>query len=77
AQKIYVQQRMLENASEIWAWLEGGAHFYVCGDAQRMAKDVDAALRTIVEKAGQKSADEADAYIKKLKAEHRYQRDVY
>ncbi|MFY9984918.1 MAG: sulfite reductase subunit alpha [Chthoniobacterales bacterium] len=77
AQKIYVQQRMLENASEIWAWLEGGAHFYVCGDAQRMAKDVDAALRTIVEKAGQKSADEADAYIKSLKAEHRYQRDVY
>jgi sulfite reductase (NADPH) flavoprotein alpha-component len=76
-QKIYVQQRMLENASEIWAWLEGGAHFYVCGDAQRMAKDVDAALLTIVEQAGQKSAEDADAYIKKLRAEHRYQRDVY
>jgi sulfite reductase (NADPH) flavoprotein alpha-component len=76
-EKIYVQQRMLENASELWEWLERGAHFYVCGDGQRMAKDVDAALRTIVEQAGQKSAEEADGYIKKLKAEHRYQRDVY
>jgi sulfite reductase (NADPH) flavoprotein alpha-component len=76
-QKIYVQQRMLENAAELWAWLEEGAHFYVCGDAQRMAKDVDAALHTILERCGQKSKEEADAYVKKLKAEHRYQRDVY
>jgi sulfite reductase (NADPH) flavoprotein alpha-component len=76
-QKIYVQQRMLESAAELWTWLEDGAHFYVCGDAQRMAKDVDAALHTIVEQAGHKSAEEAVAYIKKLKAEHRYQRDVY
>jgi sulfite reductase (NADPH) flavoprotein alpha-component len=76
-QKIYVQQRMLENAAELWAWFEEGAHFYVCGDAQRMAKDVDAALHTIVEQYGQKSKEEADAYVKKLKAEHRYQRDVY
>jgi sulfite reductase (NADPH) flavoprotein alpha-component len=76
-EKIYVQQRMLENAAELWAWLEEGAHFYVCGDAQRMAKDVDAALHTIVEQAGQKSKEEADAYLKKLKADHRYQRDVY
>jgi sulfite reductase (NADPH) flavoprotein alpha-component len=76
-QKIYVQQRMLENAAELWAWLEEGAHFYVCGDAQRMAKDVDAALHAIIEQAGQKSKEEAEAYIKKLKAEHRYQRDVY
>jgi sulfite reductase (NADPH) flavoprotein alpha-component len=76
-QKIYVQQRMLENAAELWKWLEDGAHFYVCGDAQRMAKDVDAALHTIVEQAGHKTAKEAAAYIKKLKAEHRYQRDVY
>jgi len=76
-QKIYVQHRMLENAADLWAWLEEGAHFYVCGDAQRMAKDVDTALRTIVEEAGQKSKEEADAYVKKLKAEHRYQRDVY
>ena len=76
-QKIYVQQRMLENASELWAWLQEGAHFYVCGDAQSMAKDVDAALHTIVEKAGQKSQEQANAFVKKLKAEHRYQRDVY
>jgi len=76
-EKIYVQQRMLENTAELWAWLEEGAHFYVCGDAQRMAKDVDAALHTIVEQAGQKSKEEAETYIKKLKADHRYQRDVY
>jgi sulfite reductase (NADPH) flavoprotein alpha-component len=76
-EKIYVQQRMLENGAELWGWLEEGAHFYVCGDAQRMAKDVDAALHTIVEQTGQKSKEEAEAYIKKLKAEHRYQRDVY
>ena len=76
-EKIYVQQRMLENAAALWAWLEEGAHFYVCGDAQRMAKDVDTALHTIVEQAGQKSKEEADAYVKRLKAEHRYQRDVY
>jgi sulfite reductase (NADPH) flavoprotein alpha-component len=77
AEKIYVQQRMLENAAELWAWLEEGAHFYVCGDAQRMAKDVDAALHTIIEQAGHKPREEADAYVKNLKAEHRYQRDVY
>jgi sulfite reductase (NADPH) flavoprotein alpha-component len=76
-EKIYVQQRMLEDAAELWAWLEEGAHFYVCGDAQRMAKDVDAALHAIIERAGQKSKEEAEAYVKKLKAEHRYQRDVY
>lgn len=75
--KVYVQDRMLENAAELWAWLESGAHFYVCGDASRMAKDVDAALHQIVEIAGGKSADEAKAYVVKLKSEKRYQRDVY
>lgn len=75
--KIYVQDRMLENAAELWAWLEAGAHFYVCGDASRMAKDVDAALHKIVETAGGKSADEAKAYVAKLKSDKRYQRDVY
>ena len=77
AEKIYVQSRMLEAATELWAWLEAGAHFYVCGDASRMAKDVDAALHTVIEKAGGKSADEAKAYVDKLKSEKRYQRDVY
>src|SRR5207302_269429 len=77
AEKIYVQHRMLENGSELFAWLEDGAHFYVCGDASRMAKDVDAALHTIVETAGGRSKDDAAAYVQKLKTEKRYQRDVY
>lgn len=77
AEKIYVQNRMLENGAELWSWLEAGAHFYVCGDASRMAKDVDAALHTIAEKHGGKSADEAKTYIAKLKSDKRYQRDVY
>ncbi len=77
AEKIYVQTRMLEAASELWVWIENGAHFYVCGDASRMAKDVDAALHTIIEKAGGKSADDAKDYVTKLKSDKRYQRDVY
>ena len=77
ADKIYVQDRMLENAAELWSWLEAGAHFYVCGDASRMAKDVDAALHRIIETAGGKSAEDAKAYVAKLKSEKRYQRDVY
>jgi sulfite reductase (NADPH) flavoprotein alpha-component len=77
AEKIYVQQRMLEAGLELWAWLEGGAHFYVCGDASRMAKDVDAALHRIAETAGGLSADAAKEYVSKLKSDKRYQRDVY
>ena len=77
AEKIYVQTRMLENAGELWSWLEAGGHFYVCGDASRMAKDVDEALHKAIETAGGKSADEAKAYVEKLKSEKRYQRDVY
>jgi sulfite reductase (NADPH) flavoprotein alpha-component len=77
AQKIYVQHRMLENASEIWRWLEDGAHFYVCGDASRMAKDVDAALHKIVREEGGKSVEQANAYVEKLKTDKRYKRDVY
>ena len=76
-EKIYVQQRMLENAAEVFAWLEAGAHFYVCGDASRMAKDVDAALHKVVEIAGSKSATEAAAYVQALRTAKRYQRDVY
>ena len=76
-EKIYVQQRMLENADELYAWLEEGAHFYVCGDASRMAKDVDAALLQIVEKAGGKDAHQAAEYIEALKKSKRYKRDVY
>ncbi len=77
AEKIYVQDRMRENPAELWAWLECGAHFYVCGDASRMAKDVDAALHTIAETAGGLTTEAAAAYIQKLKTDKRYQRDVY
>ena len=77
AEKVYVQDRMIQNAAELWAWLEAGAHFYVCGDASRMAKDVDVALHKVVETVGGKSADEAKAYVAKLKSDKRYQRDVY
>ena len=76
-EKIYVQTRMLEHAAELFSWLEAGGCFYVCGDASRMAKDVDAALHQVVEKAGGKSPEEAAAYIQALKAAKRYQRDVY
>ena len=75
--KIYVQQRMLENAAELWAWLQEGAYFYVCGDASRMAKDVDAALHKVAETAGGLSADDAAAFVQKLKSDKRYMRDVY
>ena len=68
---------MLEASGEIWKWLEEGAHFYVCGDAKRMAKDVDAALRQIVQQEGGKDAEEANEYVEKLKNEKRYKRDVY
>ncbi|HEX9046720.1 MAG TPA: sulfite reductase subunit alpha [Verrucomicrobiae bacterium] len=76
-EKIYVQNRMLENGAELWSWLEAGGHFYVCGDASRMAKDVDAALHKIIETHGGKSADDAKEYVAKLKNDKRYQRDVY
>lgn len=76
-QKIYVQDRMRENAAELWAWLQGGAYFYVCGDAKRMAKDVDAALHEIIAQQGGMDAAGAADYVKQLKKEKRYQRDVY
>jgi sulfite reductase (NADPH) flavoprotein alpha-component len=76
-EKIYVQTRMLEKASELWAWLEQGAHFYVCGDASRMAKDVDAALHQVCRTGGGLTPDAAAAYVAKLKTDKRYCRDVY
>ena len=77
AEKIYVQTRMIEHAAELWAWLRDGAHFYVCGDASRMAKDVDAALHTICETAGGLGKEAASEFVAKMKSEKRYQRDVY
>ncbi len=75
--KIYVQDRMRENAAELWAWINGGAYFYVCGDAKRMAKDVDTALHEIVAEQGGLTHEQAIDYVKQLKKDKRYQRDVY
>jgi len=75
--KIYVQDRMREAAAELWAWLKGGAVFYVCGDAHRMAKDVDVALHQIIAEQGGLDAAAAVDYVKQMKKDRRYQRDVY
>lgn len=76
-QKVYVQDRMREASAELWAWLENGAHFFVCGDAKRMARDVDAALHEIIATHGCCPEDEAAEYVKFLKKDKRYLRDVY
>lgn len=75
--KLYVQHLMFEEGQELFRWLERDGHFYVCGDASRMAKDVDYALHKVIEICGKMSADDAKAYVAKLKAEKRYARDVY
>ncbi|WP_145031380.1 sulfite reductase subunit alpha [Pantoea ananatis] len=75
--KIYVQNRMLEQGAELYAWLQEGGYFYVCGDASRMAKDVDNALYEIVRQFGGLSSERAADYIDQLKKEKRYLRDVY
>jgi sulfite reductase (NADPH) flavoprotein alpha-component len=75
--KVYVQDRIRERAAEIWAWIRDGACFYVCGDARKMAKDVDIALREVLVKEGGMSETEAADTIKVMKKERRYQRDVY
>lgn len=75
--KLYVQHRMTENGKELYAWLEEGAHFYVCGDATRMAKDVDAALHEVVAEHGGLGPDQAEDYVAELKSSKRYLRDVY
>jgi sulfite reductase (NADPH) flavoprotein alpha-component len=77
ADKVYVQHRMREQATELYAWLEQGAHVYVCGDESRMAHDVHAALVEIVAQEGKRSPDEATEYVKNLQKANRYQRDVY
>lgn len=77
ADKIYVQHRMLEEGAELWRWLDSGAHFYVCGDASRMAKDVDAALKQVVARHGGMSHEDAVDYVAQMQSEKRYVRDVY
>jgi sulfite reductase (NADPH) flavoprotein alpha-component len=76
-QKIYVQDRMRESGAELWRWLQDGAQLYVCGDASRMAKDVDSALHQVVESHGSMSDDAAREYVFQLQEDHRYHRDVY
>ncbi len=76
-EKVYVQDRMRQNAAELWRWLQAGAYFFVCGDAKRMAKDVDAALHEIAVTQGGLTPPMAADYVKLLKREKRYQRDVY
>jgi sulfite reductase (NADPH) flavoprotein alpha-component len=77
ATKIYVQDKMRANAAELWAWIQGGAHFYVCGDAKRMAKDVDQMLHSIIADKGGMTLEGAAEYVKQMKKDKRYQRDVY
>jgi len=75
--KVYVQDRIRENAAELWQWIQRGAYFYVCGDARRMAKDVDVALHDVIAQQGGLEATGAAEYVKTMKKEKRYQRDVY
>ncbi len=77
AQKVYVQQRILEQASQVWQWLQQGAHVYVCGDATHMATDVHQALLTVVEQQGNQTPQQAEQYLNELRKTKRYQRDVY
>jgi sulfite reductase (NADPH) flavoprotein alpha-component len=77
AEKVYVQNRMREAGADLWSWLKSGAHFYVCGDAKRMAKDVEAAVAEIAEVHGHMSAAGAKDFVAELKAAGRYQADVY
>lgn len=76
-EKLYVQHRILEKGKELFQWLEEGAHFYVCGDAERMAKDVNQALKEVVKTHGNMSLEKAEEYVKYLQVSDRYQTDVY
>jgi sulfite reductase (NADPH) flavoprotein alpha-component len=76
-EKVYVQDRMIEHAKELYEWLQAGAYFYVCGDAERMAHDVNEALISVVEFQAGITREAAEAYVEDLKKAKRYQRDVY
>jgi sulfite reductase (NADPH) flavoprotein alpha-component len=75
--KVYVQDKMREKAAELWAWINNGGYFFVCGDAKRMAKDVDVALHEVIAQQGAMTAEQAVDYVKQMKKDKRYQRDVY
>ncbi|HBN90741.1 assimilatory sulfite reductase (NADPH) flavoprotein subunit [Rheinheimera aquimaris] len=77
AAKVYVQDKLRKHGAEVWQWLQDGAHLYICGDANRMAKDVQQALIDIVQQYGGKTADEAQHYLDELRVAKRYQKDVY
>jgi sulfite reductase (NADPH) flavoprotein alpha-component len=77
SEKIYVQDRMRDVGRDLWAWLAQGAHVYVCGDAKRMAKDVEAALIEVVAAFGVRSTNDAIAFVAEMKKNGRYQQDVY
>ncbi len=77
AAKVYVQDKLRQHGSEVWQWLEQGAHLYICGDANRMAKDVQQALIDIVQQYGGKTAEQAQTYLDELRVAKRYQKDVY
>ncbi|WP_028357441.1 assimilatory sulfite reductase (NADPH) flavoprotein subunit [Brackiella oedipodis] len=77
AEKVYVQHKMAQRSQEIWQWLQRGAHIYVCGDAKKMAKDVEQTLLQIIAKEGAMDLDDADDYLNTLREDKRYQRDVY
>ncbi len=76
-EKVYVQDRMREHGAELWQWIDEGGYFFVCGDAKRMASDVDKALHDLIAEHGGMSADTAKAYVKQMKETNRYSRDVY
>jgi sulfite reductase (NADPH) flavoprotein alpha-component len=75
--KVYVQDKMREKGAELWSWISGGGYFFVCGDAKRMAKDVDVALHDVIAQHGGMTAEQAVDYVKQMKKDKRYQRDVY
>ncbi|MEI8643755.1 assimilatory sulfite reductase (NADPH) flavoprotein subunit [Pseudoalteromonas sp. Hal040] len=77
AEKVYVQDKLRKNSQEVFAWLEAGAHFYICGDANRMAKDVHQALVDIIKESSGKDDEQAEQYLKDLRSANRYQKDVY
>lgn len=77
AEKVYVQDKLRQNSKDVFAWLEAGAHFYICGDANRMAKDVHQALVDIIKENSGKNDEDAEQYLKDLRSANRYQKDVY
>jgi sulfite reductase (NADPH) flavoprotein alpha-component len=77
AQKVYVQHRMIEEGAQLWRWLADGAHFYVCGDASRMARDVDTALHRIIADHGNMTENAARDFVTAMQKDKRYVRDVY